>query len=257
MAPDVIVKYTGDAKFGHFEVGGIARFFRDRYYPGLVFSTTAYTAIPAGNGVNSTVTGGGFFANARVPVTHYLDVGVHIMQGTGTGRYGTSNLGDVTVKPTGVLEPLRNSQGLLSLETHPAKKLDFFGYAGGEYLQRTVYRGFTAAAPTTPVFVGYAPIQGENDSACFAEATAATTNNGVAPAASTCTGHTRAVLEGTVGFIYRIYSSPALGRFQFSAVYSYLTREAWTGLDTHTTTGVGNPKATNNMVFTGFRYYIP
>ena len=257
VAPDVIVKYTGDAKYGHFEVGGIARFFRDRYYPTLAFSTTAYTAIPAGTGTNSTVTGGGFFANARVPVTHYLDVGVHMMQGTGTGRYGTSNLGDVTVKPTGVLEPLRNSQGLVSLETHPTKKLDFFGYAGGEYLQRTVYTAFTAAAPTVPVYVGYAPIQGENDSACFAEATAATTNNGVAPAASTCTGHTRAVIEGTAGFIYRIYNSPTAGRFQFSMVYSYLTREAWTGLDTHTTTGVGNPKATNNMIFTGFRYYIP
>ena len=257
VAPDVIVKYTGDAKYGHFEVGGIARFFRDRYYPTLAFSTTAYTAIPAGTGTNSTATGGGFFANARVPVTRYLDVGVHLLQGTGTGRYGTSNLGDVTVKPTGVLEPLRNSQGLVSLETHPTRKLDFFGYAGGEYLQRTVYTAFTAAAPTVPVYVGYAPIQGENDSACFAEATAATTNNGVAPAASTCTGHTRAVIEGTAGFIYRIYNSPTAGRFQFSAVYSYLTREAWTGLDTHTTTGVGNPKATNNMIFTGFRYYIP
>lgn len=34
VAPDVIVKGTYDAKYGHFEVGGLARWFRDRYYPG-------------------------------------------------------------------------------------------------------------------------------------------------------------------------------------------------------------------------------
>ncbi len=256
VAPDLILKYTADPGLGHFEVGGIVRFFRDRYYPTLPFSTTAATTVPQGSAINDTEIGGGFFANARVPVSHYLDVGVHLMQGAGTGRYGTSNLGDVTVKPTGTLEPLRNSQGLLSLEYHPTKKLDVYGYAGGEYLQRTVYTAFTAAAPTTPVYVGYAPIQGENDSACFTEIPP-TAASGYAPGASTCTGHTRAVLEGSAGFTYRLYNSPSRGRFQYQMVYSYLTREAWTGLDTHTTSGVGNPKATNNMVFTGFRYYIP
>ena len=93
-------------------MGGIARFFRDRYYPELTYSTTATTHRCRSTGTNQTVFGGGFFANARVPVKKYADVGVHIVQGTGTGRYGTSNLGDVTVKPNGTLEPLRNSQGL-------------------------------------------------------------------------------------------------------------------------------------------------
>jgi hypothetical protein len=255
VAPDVIVKYTADTKFGHYEVGGIARFFRDRYYPTLAYSTTVATTVAQGTGVNSTVVGGGFFANARVPVTKYLDLGAHVLQGDGTGRYGTSNLGDVTVKPNGTLEPLRNSAGLVSIETHPAKKLDIFGYAGGEYLQRTVYTAFTAAAPTTPVYVGYAPIQGEKDGACSTEIPP-TASNGVSPGASSCSGHTRAVLEGTAGFTYRIYSSPTKGRIQYSMTYSYLTREAWTGLNTAGTAAV-NPKATNNMVFTGFRYYLP
>ncbi|WP_263375621.1 hypothetical protein [Granulicella aggregans] len=255
VAPDVIVKYSVDPKFGHFEVGGLARFFRDRYYPTLAFATTATaTAVPSGSATNDTVIGGGFFANARVSATKYADLGVHILQGTGTGRYGTSNLGDVTVKPNGTLEPLRNSQGLFSIETHPSKKLDVFGYAGGEYLQRTVYTGFTAAAPTTPVYVGYAPIQGEKDTACSTE-TSPSATNGYSPSTSSCTGHTRAVLEGSAGFTYRIFSSPTKGRIQYSMVYSYLTREAWTGLSS-TGTAV-NPKATNNMVFTGFRYYIP
>ena len=254
VAPDIIVKYSVDPKFGHFEVGGIARFFRDRYYPELTYSTTA-TTTAVGAGTNETVLGGGFFFNARVHATKFADIGAHILQGDGTGRYGTSNLGDVTVKPNGTLEPLRNSAGLLSIETHPAKKLDIFGYAGGEYLQRTVYTAFTAAAPTTPVYVGYAPIQGEKDGACNTELPP-TAASGYAPGSSSCSGHTRAVLEGTAGFIYRLYSSPTKGRIQYSMTYSYLTREAWTGLNTAGTAAV-NPKATNNMIFTSFRYYIP
>ncbi|MBB5059461.1 uncharacterized small protein (DUF1192 family) [Granulicella aggregans] len=253
VAPDIIVKYSADTKFGHYEVGGIARFFRDRYYPSLGYTTTVVTT--ATKGTNYTVTGGGFFANARVPVKKYAEIGVHVLQGDGTGRYGTSNLGDVTVKPNGTLEPLRNSAGLVSVETHPAKKLDIFGYAGGEYLQRTVYTAFTAAAPTTPVYVGYAPIQGEKDGACNTEIPP-TAASGYAPGASSCSGHTRAVLEGTAGFTYRLYSSPTKGRIQYSMTYSYLTREAWTGLNTAGTAAV-NPKATNNMVFSSFRYYIP
>jgi hypothetical protein len=256
VAPDVIVKYTADPSFGHFEVGGIARFFRDRYYPTVPFSTTVATTNVTGTGTNSTVLGGGFFANARVKATKYADVGVHVLQGTGTARYGTSNLGDVTVKPNGTLEPLRNSQGLFSLETHPLPNLDIVGYAGGEYLQRTSYAAFQAGA-TAPTYVGYAPIQGQNDSGCYTEIlpTAAT---GYAPGVATCSGATRFVAEGSAGFIYRFFNSPTKGRLQYEMMYSYLTRHAWEGLATTSATGPHtDPKATNNMVFTGVRYYIP
>jgi hypothetical protein len=254
------VKFTGDPKgLGHYEVGGIARFFRDRTYPGLPFSTTAATAGTASTGVNDTVVGGGFFASAKVPVKTYADVALKITQGDGTARYTSSNLGDVTVKPDGSLEPLRSSTGLFEIDGHIGKKLDIIGIAGGEYLQRTFYSATIAATATAPaktVQVGYAPISGENDSACFTEI-APTANSGYAPGAGTCTGHTRAIFEGTGGFVYRFYNSPAKGRLQFSMLYSYLTKEAWTGLDTHTPSGVAHPEATNNMVFTSFRYYLP
>ncbi len=67
---------------------------------------------------------------------------------------------------------------------------------------------------------------------------------------ASCLGATRAVIEGTAGFTYRVYTNPRYGRLQYQLQYSYLTREAWTGVG-------GAPKATNNMVFTGMRYYIP
>jgi len=280
VAPDVIVKYTADAKYGHFELGGIARFFRDRYYPTLGYVAAAPASVPSGTGTNNTVLGGGFFVNARVKATKYADVGVHIMQGDGTGRYGTSNLGDVTVKPNGTLEPLRNSQGLFSLETHPTPKLDIFGYAGGEYLQRTYYTTSLTNATTgvvTTYNVGYAPLvskvvftpatpttaattvttYGQVDTGCNTESVPATNNGITSTLSSGCSGTTRALLEGTLGFTYRFYSSPKFGRLQYQMVYSYLTKEGWTGINANDAAGTGGPKAVNNMFWTSFRYYIP
>jgi len=253
-APDLLIKYTADPGYGHYEIGGVLRFFRDRVYPQASGYTTTVSTTAA-TGTNYTTPGGGFFVNARFPVTKYVDIGLHVVQGDGVGRYGTSNLGDVTARPNGLLEPLRSSQGLFSLETHPTSKLDIFGYAGGEYLQRTVYTAFTSAAPTTPVLVGYAPVN-INDSACGTEIPP-TATNGYSPGSSSCSAATRDMIEGTAGFIYRIFSSPTKGRFQYWMTYSYLTKEAWTGINTHDATGYGGPKATNNMIFTSFRYYIP
>ncbi|WP_260705026.1 hypothetical protein [Edaphobacter flagellatus] len=256
VAPDVIVKGTYDAKYGHFEVGGLARWFRDRYYPGV---TSLSGGIPVGSTVgalNDTKTGGGFFANIRVPATKYLDVGVHLLTGTGVGRYGTSTLPDITVHPDGTLAPIKADQGLISLEGHVTPKLDVWGYAGGEYAQRTTY--LATSGPQVGKLVGYAPISASN-AGCNTETLPTSTGNGLAggapynpgtPSSATCLGATRAVIQGTLGFTYRVYSNPKFGRLQYQGQYSYLTREAWTGVG-------GAPKGTNNMVFTGMRYYIP
>jgi hypothetical protein len=248
VAPDVILKGTYDAKYGHFEVGALGRWFRDRYYPNQTLVVPS-----AAGGQNNTKMGGGGFVNIRVPVTKYLDVGIHGLGGTGVGRYGTSTLPDVTVHPDGTLAPIKNYQGLLSLETHPMPKLDVFGYAGAEYAQRTVYLS-TLNTPTK--LVGYGPITA-NNSGCNIETLPTSTGNGFAGAApynpgtpANCAGVTRAVIAGTFGFTYRVYASPKFGRLQYQGVYTYLTRETWAGVG-------GAPKATNNMIFTGMRYYIP
>ncbi len=253
IAPDAVVKFAYDTPhYGHYEIGGLARFFRDRYYPNQILATPS-----AAGGRNDTKFGGGFIANVRVPVTKFADIGGHILGGEGVGRYGTSTLPDVTVHPNGTLEPIKGYQGLASVELHPAKKLDVFGYAGGEYAQRTVYLNTIAGKPT--VQVGYAPSSGTGGSnvGCNTETLPGGTGNGLAGGApynpgvpANCSGATRAVLEGTAGFTYRVYSSPKYGRLQYQGIYSYLKREAWSA------TG-GAPNATNNMVFTGMRYYIP
>jgi len=250
VAPDLIVKGTYDGKLGHFEVGGIARWFRDRYYPN--FTTTA-------GGTNDTKTGGGFIANLRMPATKYLDVGVHMLGGTGVGRYGTSTLPDVTVHPDGTLAPIKSYQGLISLEGHPTKKLDIFGYAGAEYAQRTTY--LATSGPSVGKLVGYAPVTSTN-AGCNVETLPTTPTSGLGSigvagnppyspgAPANCLGATRDVIAGTAGFTYRVYNNPKYGRLQYQLQYTYLTRNAWTGVG-------GAPTATNNMVFTGMRYYIP
>ncbi len=239
VSPDIIVKAAFDPKYGHFEVGGLGRFFRDRYYPGLL-------SVPpsgAAGAKNDTKFGGGALANARFPVTHFLDLGLHGLVGDGVGRYGAANLPDTTIHPDGTLALIHGAQALFSLETHPTKKLDAYGYFGGEYAQRTLYRNAAG------LLVGYAPTTSVN-TGCNTE-TVPTANSGFAPgAAQNCAGVTRAILQGTAGFTYRLASSPKYGRLQYQMVYSYLTREAWTGVG-------GAPKVTNNMVFTGMRYYIP
>jgi hypothetical protein len=249
VAPDLILKGTYDAKYGHFEAGALGRWFRDRYYPNQTLATPS-----AAGGQNNTKMGGGGFVNIRVPVTHFLDVGVHGLAGTGVGRYGTATLPDVTVHPDGTLEPIKGYQGLISLEAHPLPKLDILGYAGAEYAQRTVY--LSTLGSSAGKLIGYAPITAVN-TGCNTETLPTSTGNGFAGAApynpgvpANCVGATRAIIEGTLGFTYRVYSSPKYGRLQYQGFYSYLTREAWAGVG-------GAPKATNGMVFTGMRYYIP
>jgi TolA-binding protein len=232
VAPDVVIKASFDPKHGHYEIGGIARFFRDRYYPVTGSSSNAQ---------NDTKLGGGFVANARFPIGSKTTVGLHVVAGDGTGRYGASLLPDITVHPNGTLEPLRNAQGMFSLEVHPTPRLDLFAYAGAEYVQRTTY--LNAAG----VLVGYAPVSGSNIG-CGVEAVP-TGSTGYAPGTGACLGATRDITQGSVGYQYRIYSGPK-GRLQYGLAYSYLTRSGWTGVG-------GAPKATNNFVYTSFRYYIP
>jgi hypothetical protein len=261
VAPDVIVKATYDVPhMAHFEIGGLARWFRDRYYP-----NETLTVPSAAGGTNNTKVGGGIYGNARFSATKYADIGVHFLGGTGVGRYGTSTLPDVTVHPDGTLAPIKNYQGMASVELHPVPKLDVDFYYGDEYAQRTVY--LSTLGSSAGKLIGYAPLSSLN-SGCNTETLPTSAGNGLAGAApynpgtpANCLGATRMVSEATAEFVYRFYNNPKYGRFQYAMQYSYLSRDAWAGLLTGTygspTATYGGPKATNNMVFTSLRYYIP
>jgi len=251
-SPDVIVKLAAEPGFGHYEIFGIYSSFRDRIFPCATAGATAIcngvTGPSAAGASNDTRAGGGVGANARVSVyKKHIDLGAHVLLGTGIGRYGTGGLPDATVRPDGTLALIKSYQALGTIEWHD-KKLDVYLNGGGEYAGRTSYFN-----PVTGKTEGY----GDNlfvNSGCGKEPVPGA--GGFTPGSlGSCTGDTRLLLEGTAGLWYRIYNGP-YGRIQFGPQYSYVSRGTWSGASG--IPGLGyQPKGVDNMVLTSFRYYLP
>jgi hypothetical protein len=250
LAPDFILKAAFEPApgWGHYEVFGVLSSFRDRIFPCATVAAAA-TCLgvkgPSAAGANNdSLVGGGVGANARGSIFHkHVDLAAHALGGRGVGRYGTSGLPDVTVRPDGVLALIRSYQALGTVEWH-SPKWDVYLNGGGEYAGKSWFLSAPGKA------VGYGSPLFANTS-CSTEPVPGGTNGftpGALPAA-TCTGDTRVIFEGTFGIWYKPYNGPK-GRLQFGPQYSYLTRTAWAG------TG-GQPKAIDNMIFTSFRYYLP
>lgn len=226
--PDFIVKAAFEPGFGHYEVFGIISNFRDRVYP------------TGGTPFNDKRTGGGGGANARWSVANkHLDIGIHGLIGDGVGRYGTSSLPDATIRPDGTLSLIHSYQALGTLEWH-STHWDIYANAGGEYAARTMY------VNSAGTLVGYG-VPTTNSSACRVEA-APSGNSGFAPSTGGCPD-TRNLIEGTLGFWYKIYNGPK-GRLQLGPQYEYVVRNTW-----RATTGA--PSTNENIVLTSFRYYLP
>ena len=255
-APDLVVKAAFDPGFGHYEIYGIYDRFTDRIFPcGEVASATTSlcggSKVPGPNALgayNASKNGGGFGASARWKLPKQFVFGVKGMGGSGIGRYAAAGLSDTSINGDGTLHLIKNLMGLGTLEWN-GKRLSLYSYAGVEYAGRAGSYDFITGKQ-----VGYgAP--GLNNSGCYVELPPAV-NTGFTPTSlSSCTADTRAVLEGTAGFWYRLYNGPR-GSFRFGTQYSYVTRQTWSG--TGFTKGVGiSPPGIDNMVFTSFRYYLP
>ena len=251
VAPDVVVKAAFDLPMLHAEVGGLARFLRDYYFPvtGVTGSASSPVYSYASTYVSHTSPAGGAFGSIRVSAGKFADIGVSAMAGTGVGRYGSSQLADATLRPNETLEPIRDYHGLFTLETHPTPKLDVYAYYGGEYAQRTVY------VNSVGTIFGYGT-QNLNNAGCYnLPSPGGNSGTGGTISASTCGSPTRYIQEGLLGFTYRFVNSPKYGRLQYAVNYQNIQRNLWSGLGSASTpTG---PRALDNMIFTSMRYYIP
>jgi hypothetical protein len=257
-APDVIAKVAFEPGVGHYELFGVYARFRDRVFPCEDVSSSA--TAPCGTGTtagvanasdafNSSKNGGGIGANARWSLLDkHLDLGVHILGGSGIGRYGTGGLSDTAVKPDGTLALIKGYQGLGTIEWH-GPKLDVYLNAGAEYASRTADYD-----PISGKYVGYgSPFF--NNTGCFTET--GPSSGGFLPGGlSSCTADTRALIEGTAGIWYKFYDGSKekvnKGRVQFGLQYAYVTRNAWSG-----SSSPNEPHGIDGMVFTSFRYYLP
>jgi hypothetical protein len=254
-APDFIFKAAFEPGWGHYEIFGVVSSFRDRVFP----NETA--TVPSSLGAyNDDRVGGGIGANARVPLFHKkLDAGLHFFGGDGIGRYGASTLADVTVRPNGTLAPIRSFQSLGTLEWHTTPKLDVYAYVGGEYNARTQFAKTVGGTPNE----GYGAI-GLPNYGCFTEpvpGSDTSTPNGtggstgfVPGTLANCTGDTRDLIQGTLGFWYRFYKG-SKGTVQWGPQYSYIVRNAWSGAAL--TTGTIAPHGVESMALTSFRYVLP
>lgn len=267
-APDFVFKAVLEPGFGHYEVYGVVSTFRDRIFPCATASAAAPCPIdatvvaPSAEGAfNDTRTGGGIGASARWHLfAKHVDLGIKGMGGNGVGRYGSAQLPDATIRPDGTLALLHNYMGLGTLQLYPTPKLDIYMNVGDEYVSRGAY-SYTNAAGAT-VQEGYGN-PGFNNAGCWTETPPTTTTPvgttagaGFVPGSlSGCTGDTRNIIEGTLGFWYRFYKGPK-GAFQYGMQYSYVTRTAWSGTGSAAHPS-GAPAANDSMVFTSFRYYLP
>ena len=215
-APDVVGKVAYEATIAgrtvHAEAFALYRNFADRT------NNANYSA--------SSVSGGGGLIAQLLPGR--LDAQVSGMVGRGIGRYGTSQLPDVTFRPDGTIAPIHEYMLLAGLIAHPTKMLDVYGFAGEEVAQRRYYT--TAAG----LAYGYGnPLY--TNAGCLIEGS------------TVCNGNTHDIRQFEVGFWQRLYQGP-WGRVQVGAEYSHTARHAFTGVG-------GQPGTENDIGFLSFRYY--
>jgi hypothetical protein len=265
-APDLVAKIAYQPDFGHFELFAVGRFFRDRVFPNGAAPPGAPqpTTTSALGAFTAKTEGGGVGANARVSLFgKSLELGAHMLAGDGLGRYSTATLADATAHPDGSLELLTGGSALASLEWHATRRLDVYGYYGGEYAKRAFYNtGYFVITPGPtqgqPILAGYgAP--NNNVSGCYIEVLPVTSPNGggnVPGTAANCQADNRNIQEGTFGYWFRLYQGNH-GIFQQGIQYSYAVRHTWQGIGDPLTGLAGSPKAIDNMTFTSFRYYLP
>lgn len=220
FAPDVIAKLAVSPGFGHYEIYGLGRGFRDRYEP-----TAGSVA-----GTNNTTYGGGVGAGVILPsASAPLYFQASGLVGDGIGRYGSGQLPDATIRPDGTVDALHERQVLLGLVGKPTPRLQIYLYGG---LEQAESAAFVNAKGT---LFGYGN-PGFNNTGCFLETTA-----------QTCTGNTETLKQLVLGDWWKAYEGP-IGNFQIGLQYSYTDRIAFTGIG-------GQPSTSINMGFISFRYY--
>ncbi len=218
-APDLILKAALDPGYGHYELYGLGRWFRSA----------------VGTDTN-TVFGGGIGGGAILPiVSNVLNIQFSGLTGKGIGRYGSSQLSDVTVEPSGELSPIRGYQALFGLFWKPIPSLQTYIYAGREQ-ESSDYFDQAITVGTTSTLYGYGygnPMY--NNTGCYILGS------------SKCVANPQEVEEVTGGFWWKYYTGQ-LGNLQLGLQVAYNQLNAFDG--------VGGAPSTNVFeTLVSFRYY--
>ncbi|WP_256887431.1 hypothetical protein [Acidomonas methanolica] len=219
VAPDVIAKAVADPGWGHFEVYGLLRFPHSR---------VSYL----GYGKSKTYVAGGGGAAMLLPLekAHKVNFQVSGLVGSGIGRYGTSNMPDVTMSQSGHVKPLPGANVLAGIYGNPTKTLQLYAYGGLEMVRSRSY--FNVGGK----HYGYGnPLY--DVAGCDIEGAAG----------STCQTSINKVVQGTAG-LWWTYLHGDYGTVKLGAQYSYTYVTSFSGVG-------GTPHSDDNMVFMSMRYY--
>jgi hypothetical protein len=216
-APDIIAKLAADPGWGHYEVYGLLRFLDANE---LNTGTTQFHS--------QVTTGEGIGAGMILPlIPQKLEFQVSGLFGKGVGRYGTSQLSDVTFSSTGKLEPLTEYSVMGGFVAHPTPVVDIYAYGGAEGAAQKSSGSFGYGSPDTNLTDCY--VGGE-----------------------TCGAMTSNVIEGTIGAWWRVIKS-AYGTAQVGAQYEYVQRNAFSGVG-NTPGSTLTPSTNENMFLFSVRY---
>jgi len=225
QVPDVIGKVAWQpAFFGgnvHLEGIGIYRDYLDRFGTAL-----------ANVGNHQTTGGGGGVAGWIHIIPGLFDLQFDTLFGSGIGRYGSSQLPDVTYNANGTLQPVKEDMEMIGLTMHATRALDLYVYGGREHEESNFFSGTLNG---TAQNIGYGNPNFTN-TGCFSFSSAAS-----------CTGNISTVEQINFGAWDNAYDGD-YGRIRIGVQYSYTSLKAFNGVG-------GAPKTSDNMVFTSIRYY--
>lgn len=237
VAPDIAAKVAFDPGWGHYELGGIARFYRSRFVTTLNSSN---------GGTNNTNISGAFAVNAIVPlVPKKIDFFLDVLAGRGLGRFLPGGGVDVIVNPSGNLIPVKAAGVMGGFEIHPTPNWDIDLYGGNEYYARTIYLNSTGGQ------VGYGRTTG-NQTYCSVEVTSSSS--------AACETNNRDIWEITPQ-IWRRFWKGKEGTLQWGLEYEYIHRKAWAGTNVAIppalTPSPFQPSGIQNVMMTAVRWYFP
>jgi hypothetical protein len=236
LAPEMVAKMAFEPGWGHWELFGVGRFFRNRIYPNAPTN--------ASGAFNDSVFGGGLGGGFRVPFANKkLSIGLKGLWGNGTGRNGSSTIADLTFRSDGTISLLHTWSALGTIELTPVPPLTIYLNYGADYVGRDIQSGGAS---------GYG-LHTANMSGCNVEGLPG--GSFVPSLTGPCAGNNKDVQEAVAGFWFNFYDGPK-GRFRMGLQYSRLERNLWSGAGGTTNPG-GNARAVDHMFWTAIRYYLP
>ncbi|MGS0647328.1 hypothetical protein ACU81Q_06840 [Komagataeibacter melomenusus] len=219
VAPDIVLKGALDTKPAHYEVYGLARWFK------------AMGQAPGGPIREHVSFAGGVGGDVTVHVIpRYLQFTGNVLAGEGIGRYGPAMLPDATFKANGSPAPIPEIIGSMGLIGHPTSNLLIYLYGGVESAGRRTYTGSD----------GFEYGYGVNDlalSSCNVELITG----------GSCDAQTHTIADLTVGGWWHVLQG-GYGAVMTGVQYTYLRKFAYKGGDG------ASPTTGGNTIYVTFRY---